>query len=85
MKKATLGGVTHRKRLSNQKVVYKSLRLNPCPLFIKGNEKKIEVWVWDERIRTAENNFFSFTPSFQIAIEAMTNTRNLIEAGAFRK
>ena len=42
MKKATLGGVTHRKILSNQKVVYKSLRLNPCPLFIKGNEKTIE-------------------------------------------
>ena len=85
MKKATLGGVTYRKKLLTKNVVYKSLQLNPCPKFIRGNEKKIEVWVWDERIRTAENNIFSFTPSFQIAIEAMTNTRNLLAAGVLRK
>ena len=77
-------GATNKKRLNNLILSQKIVEIQ-YPKFIPENALKIECTVWDERIMIAKTNYFSFRPSFQIAIKEMTNTRQLLASGGLRK
>ena len=82
MKKAVMGVSAYSNKLPIYSVTCSTVSLNKCPAFIEENKKKIEVWVWDERIRIAKEHPLAWF--IQSTIQSMIDTRNLIAAGGLR-
>ena len=82
--KSSFGRGAQNKRLNNLILSQKIVEI-PFPEFKEENKLKIECCVWDQRIEIAKANYFSFRPSFQIAIKEITKTRQLLASGGLRK
>ena len=81
MKKATWE-VACSKNIYVYSLTYKSVSPTKCPAFIEENKKKIEVWIWDERIRIAKEHPLAWF--IQSTIQSMVDTRNRISSGGLK-